>query len=346
MVTKPTKLLVIRRSALGDVAMTIPVISSLKKQYPNAEITVVSKPWMKPLFDNANIKFIGANPRSGAMGIVDAFHFFSMIRKAEKWDAIIDLHDVIFSKLIRTLFKLSGIPTQHIDKGRSDKKALTKYPDKDLRQLTTSFERYADTFKRAGFPINLDFKTIYSQLPTLSAEVVAVLGNKESKWIGIAPFAQHKGKIYPIEKMEEVVRHFNQKGDAKIVLFGGGKAEKEALEAWEKKYEHAVSVAGRFNLGIELQIISHLDVMVSMDSANMHLASLTATPAVSVWGATHPYAGFYGWNQPIENIVQEELDCRPCSVFGNKECMWGDYRCMNNIGPERIVKKVEEIVRQ
>ena len=94
----------------------------------------------------------------------------------------------------------------------------------------------------------------------------------------------------------------------------------------------------------ELIIMSHLDVMLSMDSANMHLASLTATPVVSVWGATHPYAGFMGFRQKEENAVQIDLECRPCSIFGQKPCQRGDYACMNNIPPERITERIISII--
>ena len=88
--------------------------------------------------------------------------------------------------------------------------------------------------------------------------------------------------------------------------------------------------------------MQHLDVMVSMDSANMHLASLVATPVVSVWGATHPYAGFMGWNQKMDNAVQLNMRCRPCSIFGNKPCQRGDYACLTAIKPDVIINKVEE----
>ena len=77
--------------------------------------------------------------------------------------------------------------------------------------------------------------------------------------------------------------------------------------------------------------MSHLDVMLSMDSANMHLASLTGIPVVSVWGATHPMAGFLGYNQDPENVIQIDLECRPCSIYGNKPCQRGDYACLQNI---------------
>ena len=88
--------------------------------------------------------------------------------------------------------------------------------------------------------------------------------------------------------------------------------------------------------------MSQLDVMYSMDSANMHLASLVNTQVVSFWGATHPYAGFMGWNQCLENVVQvDELTCRPCSIYGQKTCYRKDYACLNRITPKQIINRIE-----
>lgn len=342
---RPIKILVIRLSALGDVAMTVPVIHSIKKRYPEAEITIVSKPWVKPIFDKIGVNFIGPEIRKGRSGIIDFIRFFRYLKKLEKWDVVIDLHNVIFSKLLKILFRITGTPVVIIDKGRKEKRDLTMYPKKEFRQLSSTFERYANTFERAGLPVKVSFDSIFSSEEPLTEQVKAITGQKKGRWIGIAPFAQHKGKIYPPDKMEQVVAHFSRQANTQILLFGGGAVEQTLLTSWEQKYPNTISMAGKIRLGQELLVMDKLDVMVSMDSANMHLASLCATPVISVWGATHPYAGFYGWNQPLSNIIQLDLDCRPCSVYGNKECMWGDYRCMNKIEPATIISKINDIIK-
>ncbi|MBR2887786.1 MAG: glycosyl transferase family 1, partial [Bacteroidales bacterium] len=102
------------------------------------------------------------------------------------------------------------------------------------------------------------------------------------------------------------------------------------------------SLVGRSGgLANELNLIADLDCMLSMDSANMHLASLVGTRAVSVWGATHPAAGFLGFNQNPDDAVQVDLPCRPCSVYGNKPCHIAEqYKCLNSITAEGIVEKI------
>ncbi|KAA6316472.1 hypothetical protein EZS27_033221, partial [termite gut metagenome] len=165
-----------------------------------------------------------------------------------------------------------------------------------------------------------------------------------TKWIGIAPFAKHKGKIYPLEWQEQVVAHFSKDLRVKVFLFGGGKTEQKILNEWVIKYPSVFSTADKLKMENELILMSWLDVMLSMDSANMHLASLVNVPVVSIWGATHPYAGFMGWNQSVENCVQVDLECRPCSVFGNKKCFRGDYACLFSIKPERIIEKIQSLI--
>ncbi len=159
--------------------------------------------------------------------------------------------------------------------------------------------------------------------------------------IGIAPFAKHRGKIYPTDEMAQVVAHFAVTRGAAVFLFGAGD-ERLVLETWEQRFPNVQSMAGKLSLYDELALIQQLPVMITMDSANMHLASFVGTPVVSVWGATHPYAGFYGWQQPSHNAVQANIPCRPCSVFGNKPCYRGDYLCFREIAPAAIIAKAEK----
>jgi ADP-heptose:LPS heptosyltransferase len=140
--------------------------------------------------------------------------------------------------------------------------------------------------------------------------------------------------------MEKVVAALSQRHGVSIFLFGGRDSEKETLRAWAERYPNVRNVAGRFGLDNELALLSRLDVLLCMDSANMHFASLTNTPVVSIWGATHPYAGFYGYRQNPANAIQLDLPCRPCSIYGQKPCHRGDWACLTQIPPENILSKI------
>lgn len=339
-----SKILIIRFSALGDVAMTVPVVASFALQYPEHELVVLSNKNFKPLFDQLapNIRFIGADLKNLHKGILGLGHLFYLLRK-EKFDYIADLHGVLRSHYFRLRFAVLGIKVAKIDKGRLEKSRLVRRKNKVLKPLQSSFSRYAEVFTKLGF--DFDF-SIDPQLHFNRNQVIHDFEKHPNEtWIGIAPFAKHEGKIYPLALMEKVISHFSMQQNINMLIFGGGNTEQIIVEGWVKKYPHLISVVNRYRLEDELTLMSKLDVMLSMDSANMHLASLVGVTVVSVWGATHPYAGFMGWNQSIDNAVQVDLYCRPCSIYGNKPCYRGDYACMNLIEPKQIINKIDNIIR-
>lgn len=340
------RILIIRFSALGDVAMTIPVVYSLAVQYPQHEITVLSRAVWLPLFQDlpGNVKFIGADLGGLHKGIRGLNSLYAELKK-KHFDYVADFHQVLRSTYLCVRFRLANIPVASICKGRTEKKKLVRRRHKLLENQKSSFLRYADVLEKLGFPVLLNFFSIYGEGKGDFAEIDSVIGPKESqKWIGIAPFAKHKGKIYPLELQERVVAHFAANPGVKVFLFGGGKKEREVFDSWIANYPSVVSMIGKLDMRTELNLMSHLDVMLSMDSANMHLASLVNIPVVSVWGATHPYAGFMGWKQLPVNTVQLDLPCRPCSVYGQKPCWRGDYACLREIKPEQVIEKIEEII--
>lgn len=340
------KILVIRFSAIGDVAMTIPVIYSLATQYPQHEIMILSRDTLAPLFEGLpdNVLFRGVDLRGEHAGLMGLGWLYNDL-KEEKFDAIADFHDVLRSKYLRWRFKLNGLKVAHLDKGRSSKRKLVRPKHKVMECQKSSFQRYADVLRDIGYPIELDFVSIFGDKKGDIQCMTPLTGNKgKDKWIGIAPFAAHIGKIYPLSKEEQVIEKLAARKNTKIFLFGGGRKEIEVLEKWAKKFPNVISTAGKLTLNTELALMSHLDVMLSMDSANMHLASLVNIPVVSIWGATHPYAGFMGWKQLPANAVQVELPCRPCSVFGNKPCLRKDYACLQGVTPEMVVERVESVI--
>ena len=340
-----SRTLVIRLSALGDVAMLVPVLYSVAAKYPDEEFILVTKSPLLGIFEYkpSNVTVFpvySKDKHKGIKGLLRLTKELSILNP----DKVVDAHNVLRSMYIRTFFRLKGKKIEIIDKGKVGKKALSKRHNKKLVPLKTSIQRYVDVFKSVGYDFELKFRSIFEYADRDFKQIEFIAGTKSNTWIGIAPFAKHQGKIYPLEKMEEVLKNLSSRSDVKIFLFGGGKEETEHLNNWTERYPSSICVAGKMKFPEELLLMSYIDVMLTMDSGNMHLASLVGTPVVSVWGATHPYAGFYGFGQDPNNAVQANLPCRPCSVYGNKPCFRNDYACLNNISPEIIVKKVESIL--
>lgn len=246
-----------------------------------------------------------------------------IIRGLGAFEYVADMHDVIRSVVIRNVMCLKGAKVVRIDKGRKDKWLLTH--GRTYTPLKRTTERYWEVLEKIG--ITKDPRKTH-EIPTKMVR----------SGIGIAPFAAHEGKIYPIERMERVVELLSRKGE-RIVLFGGGKREQEILDRWSERYANVESLAGRKSMREELEIMRGLRIMLTMDSGNMHLASLVGTRVISIWGATHPYAGFLGYGQSEQDCIQRDLPCRPCSIYGNKPCHLGDYRCLD-FSAEEIAERV------
>jgi len=330
---RTTHLLLLRFSALGDVLMTVPVIDALAREYPYVKITVVSRPFVGSVFCllPSNVTFVGINPRN-YKGLAGLWRLYGEL-KALGPTHIADLHDVLRTKVIRKFFALSGYPVRHIVKNRKARRDFIRSTIKV--QQTTGFERYAQVLARLGFPVTLDVAKPFSLVRARHEDGDALR-------VGIAPFAAHKGKVYPLGKMEEVVRLLSQ-GGCHTFLFGAGDYEKKIMTAWAQKYNNTECVVGTLpDMAAELQLMARLDVILTMDSGNMHLAALCSTPVVSIWGATHPLGGFMGWGCKRENVLEfPGMECRPCSIYGSKPCKWGDYRCLQQITPQQVVEKLK-----
>ena len=331
---------------MGDVALTVPVLWAFAQQYPKARITLITREHFAPLFRGLDIDFVFPDLYGKHKGVVGLYRLFRELKSKNSWDVVVDLHDVLRTKILRFFFRLNNIPISVIDKGRKEKKALTARQNKVLKPLKHTTVRYANVFEQAGFPIDLTNKSAFKSAFSLSEELAQAYGEKnQQKWIGIAPFAKHEPKMYPLEKMTEVIDVLIQDGH-KIFLLGGGKKEKNLAHEICKTRPKLVNTIGKHTLEDELGLLSRLDVVLTMDSANMHMASLTGTQVVSIWGATHPFAGFSAFGQNDTHAVQisaDELPCRPCSVFGNKPCHRGDHACMMGIAPETIVSRMGQV---
>ena len=333
--------LITRFSAVGDIAMTIPLLYSLCETYPQHHFVFVSRERFGQLFINKpeNLDFIGINlaDYKGLKGLYNLYRKLSKLKP----DAFADLHDVLRTKVLRIYFRLfAKVTVAGIDKGRKEKRQLTRPGSTNKTELKSTFERYHDVFTRLGLPFTPEFNSLFNGKKGNIDDFAGPIPHKENdRWIGIAPFARHKGKIYPLDRMEKVVELLSKQEHIKLFFFGNGPEEENIINRWCSKYPNTVSFLGKSNFNGELRLISHLDAMLCMDSANMHMASLVGTPAISIWGATSPLAGFLGWKQHREDCIELQLDCRPCSIFGNKPCRFGDYRCMN-IKPQDIAEKI------
>jgi ADP-heptose:LPS heptosyltransferase len=328
---------------MGDVAMTVPVIRAFVEQNPNVKITVVSRPFFKPFFNGIpNVNFFSVDVKGRHKGLKGLLKLHSDLKQLNI-DAVADLHNVLRSQILRILFALSGKKVSYTDKGRAEKRALTRAQDKIFSPIKTMVERHVDTFKKLGFSIDLS-NPKFPQKANLAEDILKITEVKTTqKWIGIAPFAQYDSKVYPQDLMEKVIEELASDKTNKIFLFGGGNKEIEILNSFSNCNQNVINVAGKLKLQQELDLISNLDVMLSMDSGNGHMAAMLGIKVITLWGATHPFTGFAPFNQPLENCLvsdKEKFPLLPTSVYGNKK-VEGYQDAMRSIPPEKVVFSIQ-----
>lgn len=329
-------ILLIRLSALGDVAMLPHAVRAFQQEYPEVKVSILTRDFLRPLFDGLDVDFIIADTKAQHKGIRGLWRLAGEIKRAGV-DAIADTHGVLRSRILRWMCWLRGfIPNRVIHKGRIEKWFRLGYNRDSAVQLKHTVIRYADTLRRLGYKFD-------DPTPATKPSLPNPMGKKEGCWVGFAPFSAHEGKTYPADMRAELVRLLSERYD-RVFIHSGGGDEAAFAKQMESRYSNVVALWGKVKLREERDLISHLDGVITMDSLVMHLASLVATPTVSIWGATHPQLGFMGFGMGSDGILQAEMPCRPCSVYGNKRCKYGDYRCLRAITPDMVVERLDKII--
>ena len=343
------KILVFRLSAMGDVALTVPVIRNVIESNSDLHITLVTRPFFAPFFFGIpRLKLIFPDLDGKHKGLKGLYRLFLKLKKMGPFEEVIDLHSVLRTNIVTFLFRITGTPVYSIDKGRNEKNRLIR--TKKIKVLEHSIQRYADTFIRGGIDARIG-KSPYIDYSTEAFQSARsfLLGKIPEKGylkIGLSPFANTAPKIWGLENFKELITLINQNHKAVFFLFGGGEKEIRLLKQFEEYSDNIHLVAGNFTLSEEIAMIRMLDLMIAMDSSNMHLASLSGVRTISVWGGTHPAFGFSAIGQPDEYHIQPPegiLSCRPCSVFGGKPCIYPTTRCMELIKAADVYEKLLQL---
>lgn len=328
--------LIIRFATIGNVAMTVPVVASLSRRYPDDHIIIAGKKELSAMFASfPNVEFYEVDNRLDWHGVWELWKSLK-----DRVDVVIDLQKVLRTCVLDLLMCLSGKRVAKVHYGRLRKHLITVW-GVGHKQLPSEFDRYRAACRRAGLETDTDFEALPVN-KSAAKEVKKLYGEKEGKWIGLAPFAKSKSNMLPYRVTKDIIEILSKNADTHVFLFGAGVIESEMLRQWSSVFPRTTSVAGSLNLAQELELMRQLDVMICMDSANQHLSSLVGLRAISVWCATHPMIGFMGWKQDSNDIIQRnDLACRPCACHGTNHCRYGNYAC-RDIEAETIIQRIYE----
>ena len=329
-------ILIIRLSSMGDVAMVSPVLKELLENNKNYKISLLTNFQFFPFFRAFNgVNLIPFDKKKQHKGLLGMFRLFKEIKKLDL-DYVVDLHEVLRTNFLKAVLK---VPFYQIDKGRDEKQNLVS--GKIFAPLKSTHQRYRDVFEKIGISIKPLSKT---QTHRVDISDLKLIPKNNKLLIGIAPFAAHKGKEYPIVQMEEVIKEINK--DFNVILFGGGKKEEFILDDLAGKHSNVINIANKFSLDQEMDVISNLSIMLSMDSANGHIAALMGIKVLTIWGVTHPFAGFSPYGQTDKNNIlvnRLQFPKIPTSIYGDKFPN-GYEKAISSISPKEIISKLRTLV--
>ncbi|MES2447515.1 MAG: glycosyltransferase family 9 protein [Bacteroidota bacterium] len=323
---EPSKILVIRFSSIGDIIYTTPVVRSLKKRFPNAEICFLTKPAFKYLYQN--------NPYLSKLYLLEPKLLDTVkLIKDEKFDLIIDLHNNLRTSIIKLL---TQIPALTYKKERLKKWLALKLKFKSFTPNKHLVDRYLETVKSLGVvndgkPVDYFLEKEYQLdqfLPATHQNYVAFI-------IG----ATHFTKRLPNLKIIEICKGIKQP----IVLVGGKDVKANADLISAAVGSQVANLCGAVNLDESIFILSKAEKVIGFDTGLTHISGAFDKPLVSIWGGTTPeLLGVQPYHISNSYMASVDLPCRPCSKFGLEKCPLGHFKCMENIRTESIVNYVNK----
>ncbi len=313
----PENILIIRLSSLGDVLLTTPVVRSLKKKFPSAEIDFLVKPQYKEaLKHNPYLRNIFEYVPKNLKEIIKTL-------RNNKYDFVLDLQNNLRSRKVRKALKTK---TYVFHKPTFEKFMLVHFKKNYFGGVFPIPYRYALAVK----DLQLDNEGLDLFLPKDLAPVI----KKEENYIGFCPGARHFTKRYPAEYFVRLGKLLGKEG-FQIAIFGG-KDDTEICSEIASKIPNAKNLCNENKLFETAVNIKECKAVICNDSGLMHTAAAVKTPVVAIFGSTVKEFGFVPFG--VKNIILERNDvpCRPCSHIGREKCPKKHFDCMRKLTPEEV----------
>ncbi len=342
-----TKTLVIRFSSVGDIVLSSPLLRGLRKRFSEGQIDYATKKEYGELVKtNQNLNLTYELNSSGG---------FQELRKmkrrvmAEKYDLIVDIHNSIRSKYLRSF---PGPQVAVVDKRVLDRLLLVKVKRNTYKEVVSVADRYIACV--SGLGVENDGKGLDLHIPdeilfAVSGKIAKLTLSKYEKVIGLCPGSRHFTKRWPEDQFSKLGARLAKDEAAKILIFGAGEdaeiASGIAGYISEQCGKDCVTdFSGQFSLLETAAAMQFCDVIVTNDSGLMHIASAMHKKLVAVFGSTVREFGFF----PVgtEHVIVEKngLPCRPCSHVGRPQCPEGHFRCMRDIAVEDVHSQVYKLL--
>lgn len=333
------KILLVQTSFLGDTILSTPVISGIKKRYPDCRLWMMTTPLSSSLVKNdplleGVISFDKRGKYSGLSGLIR----FSKFLKQHKFDKVYSLHKSFRTSLL--LF-LSGIPDRTCF---STTKAGFLYH----RQKTRSPEKH-DVIRNLEIldgevdisALNTDMRLYAPERLEASTKIPSVF-SPDDKYAVLVPGSAWATKMWHVEGYKQVAEYLVSK-DYKVVLTGS--ADDAVYCEYIDQNENIINLAGKTSVAEAIYIIQSADLVVCNDSMALHMASACKIPTAVIFCSTIPEFGYGPWNNKAI-IIEKKLSCRPCGTHGKKVCPKGTNECMETISHETVIEAINKLTEK
>ena len=336
------RILVVQTAFIGDVILTLPLVQVLKDFMPAAEIDLVAVPRAMEVCRNhpAIHELIPYDKRGAERGWNGLRSKAKELRHG-KYDLAFIPHRSLRSAFLAVAAR---IPLRVGFRRSAGKWLFTRrIPyDGDAHEITRNLSLLE------GIGVH-DLGTV---LPTVYPgeaerhEVDDLLSREELAGAGtlvaIAPGTIWNTKRWLKERFAELAQSLARENIGVILI--GGPEDAPLGDEIKNQASHSLvqNLAGKLSLLGSAECIRRCKVLVSNDSAPMHMAVAVRTPVVAIFGATVPAFGFAPIGENDTVVETRGLRCRPCSIHGGEKCPIGTFECMMNISVERVLQRVQD----
>ncbi len=340
------KILVRAANWIGDAVMSLPALRAIRARFPEAEITVLARPWVAALYEKESA-IDHVLPLAGAPGARDWMAKWQLVRRLrrEHFDLAVLFPNSFESAAI---VRLAGV-RRIVGYARDGRSPLLSRPVPTPRANEIPRHEsfyYIELLRRASLidavpeitAIRLDRIAEARQ----RGEALFAARGLSLPVIGVSPGAAYGGaKRWLPERFAEAARDLlntiSRECGGAIAVFGS--AAETALCDRVARAAGGRSFAGQTTLREFIDMTAACRVFLTNDSGAMHIASASGVPSVTIFGPTDEFAT--GPLSPAATVIREPVECAPCLL---RECPI-DHRCMTRVTAERITRAAEELLR-
>lgn len=320
----PAKILIVTLSNLGDVILTLPVFQALIDAYPSAELDVIVGESGRMVFEkDPRVRHVTVYDKK--MSLFEKWRFLKKVR-AERYDILVDLRRSVIGLFGGAKVRNSYLRSQNKRRHRADKHLSA------LDGIVAAGTGSASA--RPGW-LNGRIQDGPGQVPPLP----------DGRFIVAAPGSKSDVKKWPAEKYASLLRQLAEEKDCSIVLVGD---KNDAADAEKVKRAFDLSakgnarslqdLTGKTDLHGLISIIQKASLVITNDSAPLHIADSLRIPTLAIFGPTDPKK--YGPRRAGSAALSKRLFCQPCE---KAQCRYG-HECLKELEVPEVRAKAIQVM--